>query len=357
MPEDYKDISLNRDKIEEAILSYELNITFKKSEFKNGTHVKYLITTADGNIVTLNIYFKLKGKTSFSFNEGGNQELGIKIANHVIENTKFDDSKDGSLYIKSFSTENYKDLIDYLIDCGAKEVSTKVLPNGIKSEFESRFGDKVHLNKFNNGAFNVQGQYGLLKSQVIEGLSNYLSYDEVVELTYKSLEIKELDKQSTEKLFENRLPLTNGIINQHVKLLMLPSFLFQHIKLDTTDYSYMAFPIFRGLEGFIKQLFLTNGIVVTNNFGSFLEINVTGKFVLTANCESQISSIYVKRVIEKLYNYYKTNRHPIFHVDGTIISTRLVGDFKTGNSIINETCEIIEKCSACIVESDLKKLL
>lgn len=72
--------------------------------------------------------------------------------------------------------------------------------------------------------------------------------------------------------------------------------------------------------------------------------------------KNQINNNVAELVLNKLYNYHKTNRHAIFHVDDTIITTRIIEEKKVAQSLINETFELIEMCYIAYKNNDVKFL-
>jgi hypothetical protein len=308
MSDTFKDLNLNREVIDEALKTYCEGATVTQQGFTNDLVKVFIKVPHEEKPSTLNIYYKKDGKTTIACHEGENKELGKKVAQHVIDKTAFDVKFNAPIYIKNLSDESLNMLFDFLVNyCHAEKIGEVNLTNGIKYEYQSKYGDKIHLNHYTTGSFNVQGKSGLLKSQVIEGLSSYLTYGEMVQATLESFSVKDLDKTSAEKLFDARLPYSTKMLHNKVRVIILPAFITERLDIETTDYSFMVFPVLRGAEGFIKQLFIENGINIDNTFAAVLEDDGTGttNFKLNANAESNINCIFTKRSIEKLYNFYK----------------------------------------------------
>ncbi|WP_250255825.1 type II toxin-antitoxin system RnlA family toxin [Chryseobacterium sp. Marseille-Q3244] len=346
----FKKINLKRETIEDAIKDYNSAYVI---DIKGDTNcIKYHISENGIVVSKINVYPLTSGKTTVSWQECQNQTLSEAISEHIVKCCKYSEQLNTSIYIKKLEDSELADLLDFLENfCDATLENTINLPNGKQYKIKSIYGDYVSINHFTNGAFNVQGTSGLMKSQVIEGLSKYLTYNDIVEATLDSVKIDELDKTEIEKLFEARFPVTNSMISDTTKCIIMPVFLTERLDVADKgigDFSFMVFPIFRGLEGCIKELFINNGISVGNNIGQQFQESSDGTYILQQRHKATINNEKIVESLEKMYNFHKNNRHALFHVDDTIISTRLISDIEIAKSSINETAELIEGCYVSI---------
>lgn len=354
-----KKLNINRNSINEAIEDYNKDLSVEIVDKK--AFNQYIISKNGEVVNKLNIYFTKDGKTTISWQECSNPAESELISNHIAEFCKFSNIQNTSIYIKEFSEENLNSLLEFLTEfCGAEIETTKNLSNGKQYTLKSVFGDTVHINHFNNLAFNIQGRSGLMKSQVIEGLSSYLTFGQLVDATLEKVDIDELNKSDIEQLYDARFPIASKEMGNVVKSIILPVFVTERLnihELELPDYSFLAFPILRGLEGCIKEIFNNFGINIANNIGGQFPDNTgTGEYKLIEKHKLVINNDVIVEALELMYNYHRSNRHGIFHVDDTIISTRLINDISIAQSLINETAELIEKCYSAIKQND-KKIL
>ncbi len=337
---------LDRLKIDDAILTFDKDFTIEKVQKPN--FISYVIKKNGAQSSKLNIYGNTDGTTSISWSECQNKEFSEKLANFVHEHCKYPTFNKGKIYIKDFSEDSLNSLLEFLVDfCNAKIENTKNISKGKQYILRSQFGDKVYLNHFQNNSFNVQGSYGLMKSQVLEGLSCYLTYKDIVDATLTTYNVTDLDISEIETLFEARFPESHKVMHETLRTIILPVFLTQRMVFDESipmDYSFMVFPILRGLEGCLRQLFADVGITCKTNIGTeFVENSNGTAFVLSNTNNKKISDALRIEVLESFYNYHKNNRHAIFHVDNTLITTRIITSREDAISIINEVAELIEK--------------
>lgn len=355
-----KKLKIKREDIGATIQSidsdYEVEVVSVHSGFER------VISKKDGKEQSkLNVYYVKDGTTTIAWHECGNKEVSEMLANEIAERCKFGIDLGVPIYIKKMEEGDFNELLTFLSDfCEAKISGPKNLSNGIQYTIESVYGDKAYINYFNNKSFNVQGINGLIKSQIIEGLSSYLTFNEIVEATLEKANIDDLDKPTVVKLYEARFPYANQYLNETVKSIIVPTFILQRLCIDASgieDFSFMVFPILRGIEGCIKSIFSDHGIDIDNHIGNqFYSPLGNGIFLLQKKHTSALTSLEAE-ILEKLYNYHKNNRHSIFHVDDTILTTRLIESQEIANSIINEACELIEKCYTARKENDNKYLV
>ena len=109
------------------------------------------------------------------------------------------------------------------------------------------------------------------------------------------------------------------------------------------DYSCYTFPALRALEGYLKYLFGLKGVTIGNTFGS-----VFNGDVLTQNTAAQIGNAIFQNELERIYVYFKGNRHVIFHANQILIGTKLIEDKHEADEIINTVINLIESSYANI---------
>lgn len=70
--------------------------------------------------------------------------------------------------------------------------------------------------------------------------------------------------------------------------------------------------------------------------------------VLTQNSVTQIGDATFQNELERIYVYFKGNRHVIFHSDRILIGTKLIEDKHEADEIINAVINLIESSYASI---------
>lgn len=116
------------------------------------------------------------------------------------------------------------------------------------------------------------------------------------------------------------------------------------IEKEIEDYSCFTFPALRALEGYLKYLLAEKNIVIDekHNFGTVFNQDASGKAIVIQKHVTNIADADYVEALEDVYNYFKANRHVIFHVDQILIVTKVIENKQEAISIINEVAALIE---------------
>jgi len=339
----YKDLSLKRNKIEEAISSFSDNV--KLVAEAKGNMIKYTINVPNESQALLSIFPLKDGTTTLNANVGKNTELSLKIALHVIEVCEIPKIDNKILTVRAMSDEEFEALLEYMEGDHITISHEKDLQLGKQYKVEWYEGGTVFINRFNSGTFSIQGSSNILKSVVVEGLTNLLPYKDVIDVQLDSLKTKSKADDVLNDL-KTIMPNSFDFLGKTLQVIISPSLVLKKSELELLEYSSFTFPALKGLEGYIKKLFLDNGIEVT---GTTLAPYLNAGKVRDEHLDI-IKDPNIIEAIEKSYAYYKDNRHTLFHIDGTIIGTNLIEDIDVADAMINETFNLIETTYSKIIK-------
>ena len=123
-----------------------------------------------------------------------------------------------------------------------------------------------------------------------------------------------------------------------IKLLARQSVINLQVSYYCVDYTQMAFPALKALEGYLKYLFSKNKIIITNKgFGDYFDFDGV-QFVLKNR------KLNFGKEMEGAYNYLHSQRHTLFHY-GEIInkfdSTRTLSSKQDADEIIRTALALI----------------
>jgi hypothetical protein len=336
----FKNLALDREIIKDAILSYDENLIV--SELPSPEKQLNFDVNFDGQTkARLIIYLKDKGKTTIVASSGSNTDLSSKVASHIKAQCQIAIASNDTFRINSLNKEGFDLLLEYLEDeCGAVVSDKKVISGGEQYQLIGKQGDTVTVSYYTKGTFMIQGCPVMLHSQIIDFLSEILDLNELVDAQLTLTKTGVTSKEALDGL-EAHLPNAYDYIENTLKAIMSPALALKKLEIELPDYSIMAFPVLKGLEGFIKQLFLHKGIVVGNKgFGPLLQLN--GHNTVNNETRSRIDCDKTCTAIDKCYGYYKDNRHGLFHVDGIIGNTLLITDREVADSIVTDVLDLIE---------------
>lgn len=340
--EEFTDLNLDRNLIEDAITESLPEKSKLKSKTQHHGLDVYCFSVEGEADALLNIYNKVNGTTTLVYKTGKNHEFSYFIALKIKVKCGLASYNGNSFYIKCMRTEDFQTLIEILHENGAEQTEKVNLLHGIQYKLRSRQGDKLSFNFFNNGAFNVQGKPLLLFSETIEILSELLPFKEVIEEQLKFYSSK-ISVGTVLAELENRIPTSYNYLDEKIITLISPSIALLKQGIELEDYTVFVFPILRGLEGIIKQIFKNNEILIVkqDTFGDYFRESRSG-FILNTDSKEKIGNLNTIKALELLYTHFKKeDRNRLFHVEGTITPTRTLTR-REAATIIDETLNLIE---------------
>lgn len=334
-----KGLSLDRGKLTETIEQLREKYEISIAEKPNGLFI-YKFTATGIPQASLNIYNIKDGTTTLHYKTGANQELSLEIANLIKNNCSIKEFKSNSFYLKAIRNEDFNVLIEFLGEENTIESDDETKNHRIV-KVKGHQGDTITLHKHSNGSFQAQGKPRLLFNDVIFMLSELMPFKDIIS---SQLEFYESNLTSGDIIgeLEIRLPVSWNHIEDKIKSILSPSIAITKMDIQFDDYSFFAFPALRALEGVMKQFFKSNGILISNKdgFGDYI-YNRGLQTILTDITKEQIKCPNTQKAICDIYSYYSANRHSLFHVEGTIVNTKVL-TYQEARHIIDYTINLIE---------------
>lgn len=344
-----KGVYVNRDEIVDLIR--EVGTTqwenFTASELTTAGTAQRCVLTADGKTAMLNLYFNNNGTTTIT-PTGSNLEISSVVKALIEERCTFSGGEQGKTYsIKTLPKEWSEKIVNYLktLDGVVTEAtSVETAPAHDSYVFTSKIGDKLTVNLYKTGTLTLQGKPAYLYGEAISFLSycKDISVDDIVDSinTFHNVSVKTSEVRND---MEVLMPRAYGNIDEMILKLLSPSISLRKVNIELEDYSCYTFPALRALEGYIKYLLGLKGVNVGNTFG--------GVFSGTTLCPSAVTMVNdatYQNELERLFAYFKGNRHVLFHTEQVLIGTRLIEDKHEADEIINTVINLIETSYANI---------
>lgn len=343
-----KKLNLNRENYR-SFIEDELKKTYQVSieEKPNNLKICKFIKTGEPQ-AQINIYENLDGTTTIYHQVGANQNLSKQIADQIVNISIINQFKSHSFYIKSIRNEDFNSLIEIITEYGNSiEEDTK---DGNKRivKIQGRQGDRITITKHNNNSFQVQGKPMLLFNEIIEILSEFMPFNDIIkqQLEFYETNLTTADIQGE---LECKLPNCYELIDDKLKIIITPSLALQKIDVALEDYSAFAYPILRAIEGILKQILLKYGKIIDykEGFKEYIEKDNNGKYILTEDFEKEVNNSQIANKICNLYKYYNIHRHSLFHIDANIVTSKVV-TLQDANNIITSSLTIIDDCYDCL---------
>lgn len=333
----FKKLNLNVPQFDNTLKNYP---KFSRMEKDEKTQVVNYTIYIDDKIVKLAVYFNKNGTTTINPNVGGEVELGTNIALFLKDTITVSDVKQACFSIKDISETDFELLKDYLSECDIT-ATFKNATNGVKFLFKSPHNDEITVTRYSNGNTLFQGKPLYIFSEIKIFLIEILELKQLIDIeneVYKvNISVEEIKDELNQILINS-----NGYLTKTIKKMLSSSLALKKISVEMEDYTYIAFPSLRALEGYLKMLFSEKGIVLDSNGFDQFDKN-EGTFTLKTTIKTQISCSKSSNAIEKCYNYFNKNRHTLFHTKNITDASRIITDRNEAIQIVDNIFKIIEE--------------
>lgn len=340
-----KNLNIDRTKIDKAIQKWAA-LDSPPEPVKKGRGSHYRVRK-DNEDVLLVVYFKNDGTTTIDPTVGKKKDLSQKLAEYIKENCLITARRNFSLSFKSVNAEDFSLLLDFLReDLGAVIMEDGYKGTGRVLKIKGPFEDEIAITYYENGTVLVQGKPLNLYVEVKLFFYEILSFEQVVKHEADTYEI-DIDVNDAWHELESYLPTSFSFLEEKLIKIITPSLSLMKLEIPLEDYSSFVFPALRGLEGYIRQVlkFKGNGDDVrnSNKLGSLFKEDAKKYSWLQDFAKSDINCDETCKAIEKAYNYWKSKRHPYFHVDRQIDMTPILYDKQSAEALVFETLGLIEE--------------
>lgn len=346
----YKGIPLDRTQLQSWIKEFAnskslINEVSEIIQHKNSHH--RCTVQLEEKIVVLDFYYTKDGTTTIQPLAGKHQDLKIEMADYILKKVHHysPDLKNMSFSINDIEKETFEDLIEYLEQLKDVQKVEHVRHEANTSDrykFTSSIGDRITLIYYDKKKLQIQGKPLILYSEVTTFLSAFIDFDEVVESQSEFLDL-EITPGTVREEMKYILPNAYDSLGENAKKLLASSFALQKTEYPFEDYSPIIFPAFRALESYLKQILLPHGILIKRTFGEVFH-KKNEVFIIIRKLKEKLPEDVILAA-EEIYNYFKIQRHGLFHasvIDGDI---RIIETKQEAETILAEVLRLIETTS------------
>ena len=331
--------NLKRDRIQDAIYEY-VGDTAEIKIKSVGQRTTYSIQFRDGRTKSalLLVHYNNDGTTTLNFSSGKNQEYSLKLADFVKDKTAIPLYDVGNLYFKSISSDSVETINDQFKNYGYS-IEPKTVANGIQYHVSSNTGEAIYYTHYNNSSILFQGKPSMLFNQTIEILLDTFPHNEVVQETLGYYRIN-IPKEEFELELSTRYTNLSDNLDVKLKATLLPSIALRRIVFDNLgDYSYIAYPALKTLEGLIKHIYLKHRIIIDKGFEGYFKFNHTSqKWEAGDQTTETIKEVNTINKLTNLYTTYYNIRHSLFHYE---ILTPITKTKEEAFEIVDQVLDIL----------------
>lgn len=358
----YNRLLIDRDLIDIHIGEYfnengtNYNITDIKVLNECTGQTRYEINV-EGKPLKIDFFFRKSDNTTTIQPIGNNEskELGIKIAEYIVNTNGCCNIKKGTVTLENVSQEQFDGLKDYLGSIeGVEVLNENNEANGCGQlwQIKSQIGDKITLTYYKkSGKLVSQGYMFKLFLEVTSFLTGLgLKFEKEVNDKNNNDDVELLVKQLLPNAYDKLDRLLIDFIYDSCS----------HInsRMECKDYSNWTFSALKGLEAFIKQILLKNNIRINDARG--FVVRVSGEYYPIFKRGERYHEVDVdiiqvdqqsKSALEETYRHYHANRHRLFHTKQALqaAASARISNQSEAEQIVYKVCDLFDKYHYIII--------
>lgn len=345
----YNRLNIERSKISQLLSEFcgntiaDCNISSKL--VRKGQEEQFTVSgTCDGSKKEVKISFisNQEGTTTINYKMGKSQDISKRIADFICEKAIVDNRNYSISTLNAVKSEDFDLVIESLqSDYDSFELQSTDIQHGIQKKVKIDTGENITFNYYNTGTLTITGRPLLFHNSALNYFTElkYLKpihrFDSTVQ--YYHIETKYSD---FEQELRNRLPNAYHHLPENIKALVLSGVILEKIEIDLPDYSSFAFNVLKAIEGLMKHLLFEKGITIERSFDVFKKdlepVELKVAISNTINCQK------TNEVVQDTYEFYKKERHTLFHTEYLDVSTRIVERREDALEILNDALAVID---------------
>lgn len=320
------------------------NSILSSKPVRKGQEEQFTISsTNEGQTKEIKISFisNKDGSTSINYKMGNFHNLSQEIADFVRENGVLDNRNNSISSLNAVKKDDFDFVIENLkSDYESLTIEEREIPFGIQKKIKIDSGEQVIFNYYETNTLSITGRPLLLHNATLNYFTdlNYLKHVEIFDTTIKYYQIKITVEEYEEEL-RNRLPIAFEHLPENIRALILSGIIIEKIEIDLPDFSGYVFYILKAIEGIMKHLLFEKGITIDKTFNIFKDNIEPVKIKNSINIS--IACPKTTQVIENMYEYYRKERHTLFHTEFLDVSTRRLENREDAMDILNNSLNLI----------------
>ena len=351
-------LNLDRSKLHEAIEYFFLSKTESWEytplrEMKGNRHRLEYIYEGSSNI--LDFRFNINETTTIDTSVGELDSFKIELAEAIKEYTVYLSPEVSQFENPYFVFENVPlDDVNTVINIAIDELGYKKGPQDpaetstyVRWRLSSTFNEEVVVTYFmKRGKTVIQGRPLKLFTELYTLFLTFVDVAAIPKVIEQKFQIVNVQKSDVASLLETYLPnaLSSGRLPSKVEKVLYQCAYNLHVKSDMFDYTFLAFPSLRALEGHLKHIMKAKDISLEDRkFSMFTKV---GKNFMLQEIYRDKFNDQELIAVNDCFNFFNKQRNNLFHWDtmDKVDSdrTKILENISSAHKIITNTFEIID---------------
>jgi hypothetical protein len=307
--------------------------------------------TFETKVFLMKIFVNGKGKCTIGSSTGLDPGTFDVLAEAIANHCKYGDKPRLELSIPNFKADLQKHFLDFVIELGAKIESEDAHANYRQVRIVGPLGDNLTVKFHSNGTLQLQGSHAQLAVWALDFLKTVLPLDDLL-AHQKAVYALPLTVAQIKSDLTARVPVAHDWLGDTVRMQFTSALALTKIGIELEDYAALAFPALRGLEGFSFQLLQSEcGLkpATKAKLGEYFEPHGAGFCIRSPHGDS--ASVEAKALLAVCYKTWHDQRHRLFHMDGTVETTRILGSRTEAVTIVEDVLTAVESGYVELIKS------
>lgn len=340
----FSKVPMNHEKVQ-AVLQAAGVADLQVKEANPGKQVQYS-GTLEGTKFFLNVYINGGGNCTVGKTVGYDEAVFEKLAKMVVEGCRWSAAEKLELSLPKFDAKNVDGLVEFLKSLGGKVSGEEAGANYKLTRIKGPHGDVLTLKFYSNGTLQLQGKHAQVAAWTQDFLRTVMPLDAFLEQqrTVYSLPITVAD---TKRELVARIPNVHDSLADEVRIQLSSALALTKVGVELEDYAALAFPALRGLEGFCFQLLRGDcGLAPpkTAQLGEYFAepVGAPGTYGMRSPYGDNVAKS-LQELLGKCYTTWHKQRHRLFHMDGTVETSRILDNRADAVSLVDEVFVLIDQ--------------
>lgn len=335
----FKNIAIDHTKVEACL---QAQTTDFKATVKSDKHIVYS-GKYQGIDYAINFFINKDGKCTIGQTAKFDKTTFEKVAEAIVSGCGYGTKQSLNISIQNIQPDQVTDVVAYLQSQGANVEES--VSQALFTEWRIRGprGDRVVLKHYKTQTFQAQGPHAQVAAWIFEYLVDVLNLEAALDQQRKIYRIP-LTVQEVKDELKARIPAVHDYLAEPVRKQFSSAYAFTKVGIELEDYSALAFPALRGIEGFCFQLLRTDckfDPTQKAQLGDYFE-KVGGGYEMRAPHKTGVQP-ELKNLLDKSYTFWYKQRHGLFHMDGTVETSRVLSDRAAAVAITSEVLDFVDK--------------
>ena len=300
------------------------------------------------------IFLNNNGKCTIGHGSGFERGTFDVLAEAIVSHCRIGEKAPLEVSVTKFEVANQEPLLEHLKNLGARVETDNVKSNYRILRIKGPLGDTLTVKFFLNLTIQLQGSHAQLAVWALDFLNTVMPFEQMVEQqrTIYKLPMTIDDIKSN---LVARVPHAHDALVDEVRRQLSTALAMTKVAIELEDYAILAFPALKGLEGFCFQLLRDECKfmpVKKSRLGEYFVIQ-DGRYAMETP-HSDGLTIELQDLLVQCYKTWCEQRHRLFHMDGTLETTRILEDRDDAIAIVNGVLDTIDQGYATILMLKVK---